>query len=59
MKTHMIVVLSDGETWASMDWCSIVIINDEQFRDLCEDRINAKDLKAIAEISLIDHTPKN
>jgi hypothetical protein len=58
MKTHAIVVLSDGETWNTLDGCSIVVIDDVQFRDLCEDRVNAGDLVAISEISLIGHTPK-
>jgi hypothetical protein len=59
MKTHTIIVLSDGETWSTLDGCSIVVLNDEQFRNLCEDRINAEDVVAISEVSLVDHTPES
>lgn len=56
-KTHTIVVLSDGETWNTLSGCSILVINDKQFDDLCNDRIDAGDLKPIAEIGLADQTP--
>jgi len=51
-KTHTIIVLSDGETWNTISGCSIMVINDDQFRDLCDDRISANDLIAITEIGL-------
>ena len=51
-KTHTIIVLSDGETWNTISGCSIMVINDEQFDDLCADRISANDLIPIAEIGL-------
>jgi len=54
MKTHTIIVLSDGETWSTLDGCSIVVLNDEQFGNLCEDRINAEDVVAISVVSLVD-----
>jgi len=51
-KTHTIIVLSDGETWNTISGCSIMVINDEQFDDLCADRISANDLIPITEIGL-------
>jgi hypothetical protein len=51
-KTHTIIVLSDGETWNTISGCSIMVINDDQFRDLCDDRISANDLIPITEIGL-------
>jgi hypothetical protein len=56
-KTHTIVVLADGETWTTLSGCSILVINDKQFDDLCNDRIDANDLKPIAEVGLSDATP--
>jgi len=56
-QTHTIVVLSDGQTWNTLSGCSILVIDDKQFDDLCNDRIDAGDLKPIAEIGLADHTP--
>jgi len=52
MKTKTIIVLSDGETWNEIDGCSICIINEEEFDDLCADRIGAQDLTPLAEIGL-------
>lgn len=56
-KTHTIVVLSDGQTWNTLSGCSILVIDDKQFDDLCNDRIDARDLKPITEIGLADQTP--
>ncbi len=51
-KTHTIVVLSDGQTWNTIGDCSICVISDDDFQNLCEDRIDAKDIQPIAEIGL-------
>lgn len=51
-KSHTIIVLSDGETWNTISGCSIMVISDDQFRDLCDDRIGANDLIPITEIGL-------
>jgi hypothetical protein len=59
MPNHAIVVFPDGETWNTADGSAIKIITDEQFRDLVDDRIDAGDIPAIAEISLHDLTPEN
>ena len=56
MKTHTILVLPDGTTWSTINGCSIIVVTDEQFRDLCEDRIDAGDLTPINEIGLGDFT---
>jgi len=56
-KTHTIVVLSDGQTWNTLSGCSILVIDDKQFDDLCNDRIDARDLTPITEIGLADQTP--
>lgn len=57
--THTIVVLPDGETWNTISGCSIVVIDAEQFEDLCADRVDASDLTPIVEIALSDMTPPN
>lgn len=51
-KTHAIVILSDGENWSTLSGCTILVIDDKQFDDLCNDRILVKDLKPVAEIGL-------
>jgi len=56
IKTHTIIVLPDGETWNTVEGCSIVVIDETQFHALCEDRIDARDLSPIAEVSLVDNT---
>lgn len=52
MKTKTIIVLSDGETWSEIYGCSICVITEEQFDDLCADRIGAQDFTPLAEIGL-------
>ena len=54
MKTHTIIILPDGETWNTISGCSIVVINDEQFKELCEDQVKACEITPIAEISLTE-----
>lgn len=56
MKTHTIIILPDGETWNTISNSSIVVINDKQFKELCEDRIRVSDITPIAEISLTSLT---
>ena len=58
-KTHTIVVLSDGQTWNTLSGCSILVINDKQFDDLCNDRIDAGDLIPVVDIGLTDQTPRD
>ena len=57
-KTHTIIVLSDGETWNTISGCSIMVISDDQFRDLCDDRISANDLIPSTEIGLHEFDAK-
>ena len=57
IKTRTIVVLSDGQTWNTLSGCSILVINDQQYDDLCNDRIDAGDLMPLAEIGMADVTP--
>lgn len=57
LKTRTIVILSDGETWNTVAGCSLVVITEDQFDDLCNDRIDAGDLTPLAEIGLNDFTP--
>jgi hypothetical protein len=59
MKYHAILVLSDGETWETVAGQSICIITDDQFQDLCEDRIPACRLTPVFEIGIQDFTPYN
>lgn len=51
-KTHTIVLLPDGETWNTLDGCSIIVVSDREFLSLCNDEIDARDLTPIAEILL-------
>lgn len=57
IKFHTIVVLPDGETWNTVDQCSILTINDRQFKELCQGQINASDLVPIQEICLKEINP--
>ena len=52
-----IIVLSDGETWNTVTGCSIFVIEDTDFFDLCEDRVSLTSIVPVAEIQLKDHTP--
>ena len=56
MKTHTIIILPDGETWNTISNSSIVVINDKQFKELCEDQIRVSVITPIAEISLTSLT---
>jgi hypothetical protein len=56
-KFHTIIVLSDGETWNTIDNCSILTINDRQFKELCQGQMTANDLVPIQEICLKGMTP--
>lgn len=58
MKSHAIVVLSDGETWSMIEGTSICIITDDEMKALCEGEIDPQDLQPISEISLRDLTPR-
>lgn len=55
-NTHTIVVFPDGETWNTADGCIIKVISDLDFKDLCDDRLDASDVPSIAEIALRDMT---
>jgi hypothetical protein len=52
MKTHTIIIFPDGETWNTLDGCRIVVINEEQFKDLCDDQIKACDVQTLTHITL-------
>lgn len=54
---HTIIILNDGDTWSTINQCSVVVITDAQFQDLCNDRCDVKDLTPVAEIALLDATP--
>ena len=49
---HTIIILHDGETWNTVNGCTIRTISDEDFQKLCEDRLRADETKAISEITL-------
>lgn len=50
MKT--IIVLPDGETWNTIDGCSICTVTEEEFDKLCRDELGAGNLKPVSEIGL-------
>ena len=54
MKTHTIIILPDGETWNTIGDCTIMVINADQFKDLCEDKIKACEMKPVAALSFND-----
>jgi len=54
MKTHAIIVYPDGETWNTVDGCTIKVITDNEFQDLVEDRLDAGDVNSVMEIGLTD-----
>lgn len=58
MKTHAIVVLNDGETWAGVDGSSICIITEAELQALIDGDINVYDIQPMLEIMLKDLTPK-
>ncbi len=49
---HTIVVLPDGETWSVAENCSLCIITDAEFQQLCDGKIEPKDLNPVKEIIL-------
>ena len=49
---HTIIVLTDGETWNTLDGCSICIISNQQFKELCDGSITAGNLLPHVEIGL-------
>lgn len=57
MITHTILVFPDGETWNTVDGCTIKTITDDQFRQLIDDNIDASDIVPLSSIQLGDTTP--
>ena len=58
-KHHCIIVLSDGETWETVGTQSFCVIDGDQYADLANGKISAKDLQPVVEFGLTDHTPFN
>ena len=56
-KTHTLIVFPDGTTWNTADGCALIVVSDETFRDIIEDRIDAGDAPVLAALSLADFTP--
>lgn len=54
MKVHTIIVMPDGETWNTISGCSIVVINDKQFKKLCEGQVKAREITPIVDINLTE-----
>jgi|688.fasta_scaffold249090_1 hypothetical protein len=54
MKTHTIIILPDGETWNTIGDCTIMVIDDKQFKELCEDQVRACEMKPVAALSFND-----
>jgi hypothetical protein len=51
-----ILVLNDGETWSSVEGCSICMITQAQHSRLCEGE-EPSDIDPVMEISLKEVTP--
>lgn len=57
MKTHAILVLSDGSTWSTIQGASLCIITDEEMQALEDGDIDPADLAPLAEIQLTNALP--
>ena len=57
MITHTILVFPDGETWNTVDGCTIKVLSEDQFIQVCNDEIDAGDIDGLSEIQLGDATP--
>jgi hypothetical protein len=55
-KTYTIIVFPDQETWNTIDGCTIKVVNEQAFEDLCADRIDAGDAPAQVELTLTDRS---
>ena len=53
---HTIIVLQDGETWCQVSGTSIIVINDDDFNAICEDKIRVNDIKPVIEIGIHEYT---
>jgi hypothetical protein len=51
-----VLVLSDGETWETVNGQSICIIDEGQMDALTSDKIAARDLSPVMELGLKDFT---
>lgn len=49
---HTIIVFPDGTTWNTVEGCKILTITDEDFANLCDDFVDAKDIEPLSEIIL-------
>jgi len=49
-----ILILPDGETWSTVDGCSICVITDEDYARLCNDEVDANDILPVGELLLGD-----
>ena len=54
MKVHTIIIFPDGETWNTISGCSIVVVNDKQFKELCGDQVKACEITPIVDIDLTE-----
>lgn len=52
MKYITILVLPDGETWSTVGGCELLVIDNTQFIDLCDDHCSVGDLKPVVEIQM-------
>ena len=55
-KTHTIIVFPDGETWNTIDGCTIKVVDEQVFEDICTDSIDAGDAPAQVELTLTDRS---
>jgi hypothetical protein len=53
-QTITILIFSDGETWCTIEGCSLCTITEEDFKKLCNDEISACDINPISEVGLIN-----
>lgn len=59
MKTHTIIVLSDGETWDYLSNTRIMTISDAEIINLFHDKVKASNVHAISSHLIVETTNAN
>jgi len=55
--THTLIVFPDGETWNTADGCRLIVVSNETFREIVDDRVDAGEARTIADLTLSDFSP--
>ena len=52
---HTVIVLQDGETWCQVSGTSIIVINDDDFSDLQNNKISVNDIKPVIMVGIHEY----